>query len=91
MDINSRLTALPPAAGNVIGDAGKLQVPPELATAVRAINASKLFGLDNELRFAMDRESKRSVLRLVDKKTGMVIWELSQGSAMRMVRSLDLH
>jgi flagellar protein FlaG len=86
MEVNRvNSTSFPPV--NSVAEA-KLYVPPEMAQAVKAVNGAKLFGLDSELSFAMDRESKRLVVRLVDKKTRHVIRQIPAEEVLRQAASL---
>jgi uncharacterized FlaG/YvyC family protein len=64
------------------------QVAPELTQAVKAVNGAKLFGQDSELSFLMDRESKRFVVRLVDKNTGKVIRQIPAASILSQAADL---
>jgi flagellar protein FlaG len=66
----------------------RLQVPPELTQAVKAVNGAKLFGQDAELSFLMDRESKRFVVRLVDKNTRKVIRQIPAQTILQQAEGL---
>ena len=48
----------------------------DLIAAVRAVNQTELFGHDQELTFSMDRETRKLVIRLVDRATNEVIREI---------------
>jgi flagellar protein FlaG len=61
----------------------------ELIQAVQALNASEMFGHNDELTFAFDRESRRFVMRLVDRKTREVVRQIPQEYALRMAAELD--
>ena len=67
----------------------RLHVAPELTQAVKAVNGAKLFGQDSELSFLMDRESKRFVVRLVDKNTGKVIRQIPAETILRQSEGLQ--
>lgn len=45
----------------------------ELVQAVRAVNASELFGDRSELTFVIDRRTKMALVRVVDKESGEVV------------------
>ena len=75
MEVN-RVNNVPLAAVQPAQAEAWQQASPELAQAVSAVNGSKLFGEDSELTFAMDRESRRLVVRLVDRKTRKVIRQI---------------
>jgi len=64
-------------------------VAPELTQAVKAVNGAKLFGQDSELSFLMDRESKRFVVRLVDKSTGKVIRQIPAATILSQAAGLQ--
>jgi uncharacterized FlaG/YvyC family protein len=66
----------------------KLPVAPELTQAVKAVNGAKLFGQDSELSFLMDRESKRFVVRLIDKNTGKVIRQIPAATILSQAAGL---
>ncbi len=66
----------------------RLQTKPELAQAVTAVNGSKLFGQDSELTFAMDRETRRTVVRLVDRDTRKVIRQIPPEYVLRLAADL---
>ena len=66
----------------------KVHVAPELTHAVAAVNGAKLFGQDAELSFLMDRESKRFVVRLVDKTTRKVIRQIPSEEVLRQAEAL---
>lgn len=78
-------TSFPPV--NSVAEA-KLQVAPEMIQAVKAVNGAKLFGLDSELSFAVDRETKRLVIRLVDKTTLKLIRQIPSEEVLRQAQSL---
>jgi flagellar protein FlaG len=60
----------------------------ELNHAMRAVNQSEMFGADKELTFVLDRETRRPLLRLVDRRTGEVIRQIPQEYLMRMAEDL---
>ena len=45
----------------------------ELVQAVRAVNASELFGDRSELTFVIDQRTKTALVRIVDKESGEVV------------------
>ena len=66
----------------------KLHVEPELTQAVKAVNGAKLFGQDSELSFIMDRETKRLLVRLVNKDTRKVIRQIPAEEVLRQAKQL---
>jgi flagellar protein FlaG len=61
----------------------------ELIQAVKAVNQAELFGSGNELSFTMDRDSKRPVIRIVDRTTKEVIRQLPPEYLLRMAQDLS--
>ncbi len=45
----------------------------ELVQAVRAVNATELFGEESELTFVIDRRTKMALVRVIDKESGEVV------------------
>jgi flagellar protein FlaG len=68
----------------------KLQTTPEIAQAVSAVNDAKIFGSNNEVTFAMDRATRRTVVRLVDKTSRKVIRQIPPEYVLRMAQDLHL-
>ena len=66
----------------------KLHAEPELTQAVKAVNGAKLFGQDSELSFIMDRETKRLLVRLVNKDTRKVIRQIPAEEVLRQAKQL---
>ncbi len=66
----------------------KLAEHRELISAVRALNGAEVFGQNQELTFSLDRDSRRAVLRIVDKKTGEVITQLPPEHVLRLAKHL---
>jgi len=48
----------------------------EVVQAVKAVNASEMYGQNNELRFQRDAGTKRMVIRVVDRRTDEVLEQL---------------
>jgi flagellar protein FlaG len=65
-----------------------MQVKRADAQAVAAVNSAQLFGQNNELTFAVDRATKRTVVRLVDKNTGDVIRQVPSETILRLAEAL---
>jgi flagellar protein FlaG len=55
-----------------------------LIQAVKALNATEFYGQDNELTFGLDRQSRRPVVRLVNRKTKEVIRQIPAEYVLRM-------
>lgn len=60
----------------------------KVAKAVESINQSSVFGEKYELTFIMDRESKRPLLRLIDRETKEVIKQFPPEYAIRLAKDL---
>ncbi len=60
----------------------------EVIQAVKAVNASEMFGTRSELTFSMDRQSQRLVIRLVDKETKDVIRQFPPEYVLRMAEDI---
>ena len=87
MEVNKANSTPVPLVNSVVET--RLNVAPELTQAVKAVNGAKLFGQDSELSFLMDRESKRFVVRLVDKNTGKVIRQIPAETILRQSEGLQ--
>jgi uncharacterized FlaG/YvyC family protein len=61
----------------------------ELVRAVHAVNAAELYGEDSELTFALDRRSRRTVVRLVHRKTKQFIREIPADHVLALAESLE--
>jgi len=60
----------------------------ELIQAVKALNRSEMFGGDSELTFILDRETRRPVVRIVDRETREVIRQIPPEYALRLADDL---
>ncbi|HTT62643.1 MAG TPA: flagellar protein FlaG [Bryobacteraceae bacterium] len=63
----------------------------ELIRSVKSVDASALFGEGSELTFALDRETKRPVARVVNPQTGEVLWQAPPEYMLRLAETLDQH
>lgn len=86
MEVNKANSTPVPLVNSVVET--RLNVAPELTQAVKAVNGAKLFGQDSELSFLMDRESKRFVVRLIDKNTRKVIRQIPAETILRQAEGL---
>jgi uncharacterized FlaG/YvyC family protein len=59
-----------------------------LVHAVKAVNTTELFGQDRELAFSFDRNSRRTVVRIVNSKTGEVLQQIPAEYVLRMAEEL---
>jgi flagellar protein FlaG len=60
----------------------------ELIRAVKSINASGVLSAEQEMTFAVDRETKRMVVRVVDRETDEVLLQIPDEQALRMAQML---
>lgn len=61
----------------------------QLAAATRTINDSNIFGLNNELTFAVDRLTQHMVFKVVDRSTHDVVMQLPPESVLLMAADLQ--
>lgn len=66
----------------------RLQDQRQVHEAVRQLNANNVFGSDNELTFVVDRESRRLLLRVVNRVTNEVLLQVPPEYAVRLAESL---
>jgi uncharacterized FlaG/YvyC family protein len=60
----------------------------QLATAVRAINQSGLYGQDRQLQFARDPDTKTVVIKIVQSNTGEVIDQIPPETVLQAFKNL---
>ncbi len=60
----------------------------ELVRAVRAINQEQLLGQRNELTYFFDRESRRTLVRIVNRETREVVQQLPTEEVLRLAATL---
>lgn len=56
----------------------------ELIQAVKAVNAAELFGNDRELAFVVDRDTRRVVVRIVDRVSREVVRQIPAATVLQM-------
>jgi len=56
----------------------------ELVKAVKTVNQAELFGQGNELTYAIDRDTRKLVTRIVDKTTGDLIKQIPAEYVLRL-------
>ena len=62
----------------------------DIVQAVKALSETELFGQNNELTFVLDRETRRPVLRIINRQTNEVIRQIPPESALRLAEDLKL-
>jgi len=88
MDISAINRALPPVAAPAATtpvDQGTSDR--DVVQAVKALNGTEMFG-ENELTFAKDPQSRRMVVRIVDRKTKEVISQIPPEYVLRLAEDL---
>lgn len=61
----------------------------QVATAVRALNQSGLYGQDRELQFARDPGTRTMVIKVVQQQTGEVIEQIPPEQVLRAAEALS--
>lgn len=61
----------------------------DVIQAVKALNATEMFGQDNELVFQMDRESRSLIVRIVNRKTQEVVSQIPPEYILRLRENLE--
>lgn len=61
----------------------------QIVQAVKALNATEMFGENSELTFVIDRETRRPLVRIIDKTTKEVIRQIPPEYALRMAEYLQ--
>lgn len=67
-----------------------LQERREVVKAVKKLNQSEFYGNSSELQIAVDRATKRPVVRLVDKETQEILRQIPEEYILRMAEELNL-
>ncbi|HEY1497264.1 MAG TPA: flagellar protein FlaG [Candidatus Solibacter sp.] len=60
----------------------------QIVQAVKAVNGTEMFGPENELRFQKDPESKRMVVRVVNRKTREVLSQVPAEYVLRLAQDI---
>jgi uncharacterized FlaG/YvyC family protein len=89
MDVNalSRVTQGAPASATPVAVDGAAQNR-QVVQAVKALNKSEMFGSDNGLEFQRDPESKRWVVKVVNRTTGDVVSQIPPEYVLRLADDL---
>jgi flagellar protein FlaG len=62
----------------------------EIIQAVRAVNASVQLGNNNELTFSLDRQSRRPIIKIVNRETNEVVQQIPNEQVLRLAEQLKL-
>jgi len=60
----------------------------EVVRAVKAINGTEMFGPENELRFQQDPETRKLVVRVVNRKTQDLVSQVPAEYILRLAQDL---
>ena len=60
----------------------------EVIQAVKALNATEMFGQENELQFQMDRQLRRIVVQVVNRATREVISQIPAEYLLRLAEDI---
>ena len=60
----------------------------ELIQTVKSISASELFGQDSELTFALDRDTRRPVVRILNRRTQQVMLQVPPEYVLHLAQAL---
>jgi uncharacterized FlaG/YvyC family protein len=67
---------------------GRVAERKQLMQAVREVNKSEMLGEDNELTFVMDLKARQMVMRVVNRQTDEVVFQIPQDYVLRMAEEL---
>jgi uncharacterized FlaG/YvyC family protein len=62
----------------------------DIVQAVKALSGTELFGQDNELTFVLDRQTRKPVVRIVNRQTNEVVRQIPPESVLRLAEDLRL-
>ena len=60
----------------------------QLVKAIQALNGTEIFGENNELTFVVDHETKRPLVRIIDRRTREVVRQIPPEYVLRMAEEL---
>jgi flagellar protein FlaG len=60
----------------------------EVVQAVKAVNGTEMFGPENELRFQQDPQSKRIVVKVVNRQTREVLSQVPAEYVLRLAQDI---
>jgi flagellar protein FlaG len=90
MDIGSvRPNDLPLSVIKPVDTPLRKQERREIIQAVKAIGKTDMPGEDNELTFVVDRDTRKVLVRIVNKETREVVRQIPSEIVLRLARELD--
>jgi len=84
MDIAGTNRAAPAYAPAPVEPVEKTAEAREVVQAVKALNGVEMFGPENELRFQLEPQTKRLVVRVVNRTTGEVVTQVPAEHVLRL-------
>ena len=88
MNIDSSYMGVGMAAAATPVMPDKLAEHRELIQAVKAVNASEMLGDKNMLTFAIDRDTHRPVVRILDRETNELVSQIPPETLLRLAADL---
>ncbi|MBM3747658.1 MAG: flagellar protein FlaG [Acidobacteria bacterium] len=88
IDAMQHVAGQPLAAASLVAPVDRLPEQRELIQAVKAVNVAELFGQNSELTFVLDRETRRPLVRLIDRDTNEVIRQIPPEYLLRLAEEL---
>jgi flagellar protein FlaG len=88
IDAMQHVAGQPLTAASPVTPVDRLPEQRELIQAVKAVNVADLFGQNSELTFVLDRETRRPLVRLIDRDTNEVIRQIPPEYLLRLAEEL---
>jgi flagellar protein FlaG len=88
MDISGVTGSFPPFESATPASGTDPAQTREVVQAVKALNATQMFGEENELEFQMDRQAKRMVIQIVNRETQEVVLQIPAEYVLRLSEDL---
>jgi flagellar protein FlaG len=85
--------SIPAVSSNFSNSTDSIQIQTEnreIIRAVRAVNASVKLGDNNELTFSLDRQSRRPIIKIVNRTTNEVVQQIPNEQVLRLAEDLKL-
>jgi flagellar protein FlaG len=88
MDISAVARSLQPEPAAPVSTTEQPTQTRDIVQAVKALNATEMFGENNELIFQMDQQSKRMVVQIVNRQTKEVLSQIPPEYILRLSEDL---
>jgi len=89
MDISAVHQSVAPLAAAPVTPLEQSVENRDVVQAVKALNATEMFGQENELAFRMDRQTKRMAVQVINRRTKEVVSQIPPEYVLRL--NEDLH